>query len=260
MGEITTEEDKMANITVSYFSKLFKTNGVGDMDNVLSRVEQCIAEDMNRSPLAPYSMEDILESLKIIGLTKATRNDGFSAIIFQHFWDIIGDDVNTFCLHIPNTGMSLEACNFTNIVLIPKMQKPTSLSNFRPVSLCTILYKLILKSFANRFRLVLDACIGETQSAFVLRRLISDNILLAYEILHSFKGKRMGRKGKMTLKLDMSKAYDRVEWAFLKKMVLTMGFVESWVNFIMSSLSTVSYSVILNGILGPSFRASRGLR
>lgn len=81
------------------------------------------------------------------------------------------------------------------------------MSNFRPVSLCNVLYKLIAKHFHK----VLDVCIDLAQSAFVPRRLISDNVLLAYEMLHMFGKKRGGRKGQMTLKIDMSKAYDRVE-------------------------------------------------
>lgn len=107
--------------------------------------------------------------------------------------------------------MSLEPCNFTNIVLIPKISRPTNLSNFRPINLCSVLYKIISKTVANIFRSSLDFCIGENQSAFVSRRLISINILLAYEILHTLKGKRTRRKENMTLKLNMSKAYDHVE-------------------------------------------------
>lgn len=113
--------------------------------------------------------------------------------------------------------MSLEACNFTNIILIPKMPKPTNLSNFKLISLCTVFYKIISKFVTNHFRMVLDSCISETQSAFVPRRLISNNILLAYQILHSFKGKWMGKKGKMALKLDMSKPYDRWTGLFSRK-------------------------------------------
>lgn len=101
--------------------------------------------------------------------------------------------------------MSLEPCNITNIILIPMIQRPINLSNFRPNSLCIVLYKIISKVVANRLKIVLDCCINEAQSAFVSGRLISDNVLLAYEVLHNLKQKRIERKEQLALKLDMRK-------------------------------------------------------
>ncbi|KAK5774605.1 hypothetical protein PVK06_042461 [Gossypium arboreum] len=79
-----------------------------------------------------------------------------------------------------------------------------------------MIYKIIAKTVANRLQEVLDDCIDAAQNAFVPRRLITDNVLLTYEVLHSFKNKKSRRKGFVALKLDMSKAYDRVEWPFIK--------------------------------------------
>lgn len=108
----------------------------------------------------------------------------------------------------------------TSIVLIPKISHPTNLKNFRPISLCIVLYKVISKAIANHLQKVLEVCIDEAHSVFVLGRLISDNnILIAYELMHTFKQKRIEGKGSLTLKLDMSKAYNRVELVFLKQMM-----------------------------------------
>ncbi|KAA3477594.1 reverse transcriptase [Gossypium australe] len=134
----------------------------------------------------------------------------------------------------------------TNIVLIPKIVQPTNLPNFRPIRLCIVLYNAIFKTVANCFQKVLECCIDKAQRAFVLNRLISDNVLIAYEILHAFKQKRRGRKETLALKIDMSKAYDCVEWSFPKDMVLTMGFASSWVEFLIHCLKTVTYSIVVN--------------
>lgn len=86
--------------------------------------------------------------------------------------------------------------------------------DFKPISFCNILYKLISKVLANRLKLILPRIISPTQSVFVPRRLILDNIIVAFEILHSMNSKGKGQQGYMALKLDMSKAYDRVKWSF----------------------------------------------
>lgn len=87
-----------------------------------------------------------------------------------------------------------------------------------------------------------------------------DNVLLAYENFHTFSQKKKGRKGYMALKMDMSKSYDRVEWGFLRAMMEKISFDKAWVDIIMKCISTMAYSVSINGRRGASFRTSRGLR
>ena len=130
----------------------------------------------------------------------------------------------------------------------------------RPITLCNVFYKIIAKMLANRMKLVLDSIISESQSAFVLGRAIIDNILISTEIVHYLKRKKQGKNGIAALKIDMSKAYDRIEWLFLKSMMLRMGFDEGWVTLIMMCVSTVSYKVCRDGEdVGPIV-PSRGLR
>ncbi|MCH84971.1 RNA-directed DNA polymerase (Reverse transcriptase), partial [Trifolium medium] len=123
---------------------------------------------------------------------------------------------------------------------------PGSMRDYRLISLCNVLYKMVSKLLANRLKRVLDKCISEEQSAFMEGRYITDNALIAIEIIHALKRKTRGVKGELVLKIDISKAYDKVEWSFLKGVLSKMGFSERWVQWMMLCVSSVNYSALVN--------------
>ena len=130
-------------------------------------------------------------------------------LFFLHFWPTIGNVVTKTVLDSLNLGIIPPKFNESHIVLVPKIKDPKKIIEFRPISLCNVVYKLASKTLANRLKKVLPKIISDSQSAFVHGRLITDNVLVTFETMHHINQKRGGKIGEMALKLNMSKAYDR---------------------------------------------------
>jgi hypothetical protein len=195
----------------------------------------------------------------MMGANKAPGPDGMTAGFFQFHWESVGQSVTSAVLHFLNGAEMPELVNSTTLVLIPKVKHPQEMKQFRPISLCNVIYKICSKVLANRLRGCLDDIVLEEQSAFVPGRLITDNVLVAYECTHYLKRKK-GKTGACAVKLDMAKAYDRVEWVYLEGIMLQMGFDETFVSTIMRCVTSVSFSVKVNGSLSSVFRPTRGIR
>jgi hypothetical protein len=254
------EEEAMREVATDYFLKLF-TSSTGDrMGELLDRVDPRVTNEMNDMVCKPFSPEEVKEALDSIGDLKAPGPDGMHALFYKKFWDVVGEKVTEEVLNVLNGGPMPEDWNETYIVLIPKTSKPECMKDLRPISLCNVVYKIISKILACRLKLILDKIILPNQSASVPGRLITDNILLAYECTHFLKNKKKGKETYAAVKLDMSKAYDRVEWDFLEKMVRKMGFADGWVQKIMLCVTSVRYQVRVNGALTDVIAPERGLR
>lgn len=179
--------------------------------------------------------------------TKSLGPDSMSPIFFQKYWKIVGPQVVDCVLQTLRIGVMPSGLNDTYICLIPKVNCPQKITDFRPISLCNVIYKLVSKVLANKLKRILSEVISDAQSAFVPGRQITDNVLVAFEIMHCINQRRKGKKGLMAIKLDMSKAYDQVEWAYLEAMMSKLGFQERWISLMMMCMITVSYSVLLSG-------------
>ena len=132
-----------------------------------------------------YTAKEVKVALFQMGPTKASGPDGINALFYQKFWHVVGDTLVLAMLDFLNNGNMLPKINHTNIVLIPKNRNPVKISDFRPISLCNVIYKIISKVLANKLKQVLPQIISPTQNAFVLGRLIIDNVLVAFETLHT---------------------------------------------------------------------------
>ncbi|KAL5546661.1 hypothetical protein UlMin_006348 [Ulmus minor] len=257
-------EDKegIAHIAESYFTNLFSSSSPHflDMDMVLNSLEAKVSPAMNEQLDGPFVAEDVRAAVFQMAPSKSPGADGMSALFYQNYWAIVGDEVTTACLGFLNEGLGLVSINETLITLLPKVKCPTHITEFRPISLCNVLYKIISKMLATRMRSVMDSIISEEQSAFIPRRLISDNAIIGFECIHALKQRRSKQKGYLALKLDMAKAYDRVEWSFIREVMKKLGFSEGWIKKILDCVTSVYYSLLLNGEKVGCIRPSRGLR
>ncbi|KAL6226651.1 hypothetical protein ACLB2K_000612 [Fragaria x ananassa] len=244
----------------SQFKAIFSSGGYRVWGMALSGVTPLVSREMNEELLVDITMDEVSEAVHQMGALKAPGPDGFPGLFYHKYWEIVRDLV---CL-TSNEFFSGVAClrdlNKTHIVLIPKVPNPEKTSHFRPISLCNNSYKILSKILANRLKRVLPTLISINQNAFVPGRLIQDNILVAHEAYHYLKLKRTGGNHEFGLKLDMNKAYDRVEWDFLEATLHRFGFHRRWIRLVMSCVRSVSFSVVLNGKPGNFFLPSRGLR
>ncbi|KAA3458339.1 reverse transcriptase [Gossypium australe] len=163
----------------------------------------------------PVLREEIKKALFDMAPLKATGSDRFHAFFFQSQWDIVGGAVCECVQGIFDGNKFEEELNNTLIILIPKKKSPEDFSQFRPISLCSVLYKLVMKVIVNRLKVVFPKYISPEQAGFIAGRNISDNIIIAQEVIHSMRSKKGGKKW-MAIKLDLEKAYDRVSWKFIE--------------------------------------------
>lgn len=129
----------------------FVKRGLG-RKHILSGIERCISKEDNTFLSSVYTKEEVVRVVKDMSPTKVSGMDGFPTIFFQQCWLIVGKEVSEFCLGVLNNGWSLKSMNITNIVILSKICNPTSMENFRPISLCNVIYKVIANMVANRFR------------------------------------------------------------------------------------------------------------
>lgn len=232
-------EEGLKALVTDYYSSLFTPVAGFPFGEFINIITPKVTAQMNSFLMAEFTADEVKKALDSIGDLKAPGADGMPAIFYKKYCQLVGDSVIQEVLHVLHGGSVPEGWNDTLVVLIPKVKNPERLKDLRPISLCNIVYKLVSKVIANRLKCILGEIISDNQSAFVPGRLISDNTLLAYEMTHFLKRKRVGGAGYAALKLDMSKAYDRVEWSFLERMLNQLGFCEGFVQLISKCIRSI---------------------
>jgi hypothetical protein len=186
-GHMCTNQGDIENAFIQYFQELFTAGKHLEVEACMRVLEPKVTELMNQKLLADFTEEDISIALNQMAPLKAPGPDGFSACFYKNNWDDVKSKVCSIILLFLNTGVMKVSINETLIALIPKTKNPSHVTEFRPISLCNVVYKIISKGLANRLKIVLPDIISCHQSAFIQGRLITDNILAAFETLHADK-------------------------------------------------------------------------
>ncbi|KAL9667325.1 hypothetical protein QQ045_001677 [Rhodiola kirilowii] len=247
-GNRFSDKNKLTSMATDYFNEIFRpsyTDDVVDWSRQLVCLQPVISEEMNRGLLEDISEEEVRRAVFNMSPLKAPGVDGFPALFYQKNWGNIRGYVMVYVRELWMNGVLEDRLNKTLIVLIPKKKDADRMEDLRPISLCTG---------------ILDRVISASQSAFIKGRIITDNFIVAHEISHFLKRCRSQKEFFASIKVDMSKAYDQVEWSFLEQVMERMGFAEKWINRVMLCVWTVTYQVKINDQTSRSITPGRGLR
>ena len=223
------QEDKevIGRTFTEYFEQLFNSSQPNVSAELIEAIHTKVTDRMNSRLLQEFQASKIEQALKQMHPMKAPGPDGVPPLFYQHFWPTVKYIVIQTVLDFLNNGAATPKFHETHIVFIPKIKNPKRVTDYRPINLCNVANKLAFRVVANRLNLVLQDIVCENQSAFVAKWLITDNVLVAHELMHHINRKKKGKCGEMALKLDMSKAYDRVEWGCLWQIMAKLGFHEN---------------------------------
>jgi hypothetical protein len=193
-GSWTMDSNEMGNLATQFFQELYTQEENINPNIITDCIHAAVNEDMNGKLCADFTEKEISDALFQIGPLKAPGPDGFPARFLQTNWDLLKQEVVQAVQCFFSTGVMPEGVNYTVIVLIPKKNDPEALKDFRPISLCNVLFKVVSKCLVNRLRPMLQDIISPTQSAFIPGRLITDNTLMAFECIHSIQTGAAGRR------------------------------------------------------------------
>lgn len=262
-GTWLSSETEIRQAFVAHFKDIYK--GVSTYS-----IHECYPIELLQGlPKIPQSMhqcltelpsaQEIHRALMAIGPHKAAGPDGFDAKTIQDNWTEFGPSISKVVTDFFSTGVMPSQISRSNLVLIPKVEGAAKVGQFRPISVCNLIYKIISKILSIRMRPFIGRCVSNAQTAFVPGREISENIVLLREILHSFQQKGYNKKD-FCLKVDLAKAFDKMEWSYVREVLVAYGFPAMFTQWVMSCVQSAEYTLVFNGGGGGFLKPNCGLR
>ena len=258
-GRCFNKKEDLDKICYDFYKDLYghKEVSEGALEEVFEGFQATFTEAMNESLTKEITERELGGVVRDMAKEKAPGHDGIPTELFQKLWSTIGNDFHQMLLRSMERGVLHEGITKGVISLIPKEGDGKDLNYWRPITLLTVIYKIFAKTLQLRLQPILRDVISPEQTAFLPLRFILDNIILTQETLH---WARTSRQPTVFLKLDFSKAYDKVSWRFLFHTMHKMGINAQFIGWVKLLFGNASAAVNINGSPGSNFKVERGVR
>lgn len=261
-GSVVDNQEDIKKEAVEHFYN-FLTHIPADYRGVnVAELKSLLNYDCSEEDRSMLLREVTAEEVKKVVFSMATEKspgpDGYTSEFFKASWGITGGDFVTAVKSFFDTGFLPKEINSTILALIPKKNDAIYMKDYRPISCCNVIYKVISKLLANRMKIIIPLFISLNQSAFVKDRLLMENVLLASELDKSYHKDSVSER--CAVKIDVSKVFDSVQWTFLLYVLEALNFTEKFILWIRKCIELASFSVQVNGELAGYFNSKRGLR
>ncbi|VFQ65575.1 unnamed protein product [Cuscuta campestris] len=244
-GKIHSSPEEISKITVEHYTKVFSFIHEGEMEEILNLIPSSVNDQDNYMLSHIPEEEEIKRTIWSLNANSTAGPDGFNGFFFRNSWDIIKSDVckavQEFFIGVPMP----KVFGSTLITLIPKDEAAITLDQLRPISLSTFFSKIISRILSDRFKLILPKLISQEQTAFQTGKNITEHVLLTKEMVHLLSANARG--GNCIIKLDLSKAFDKLSWAYLEGILTKFGFSRGTIHLLMGNLKATHFSVLVNG-------------
>lgn len=254
--------DDIKSHAANYFQGILRSTDLlvssASTDELQSLLPFCCSELQQNYLKREVTAAEIKAMLFSMPLNKSPGPNGYSVEFIRASWETVGEDIINAVREFFRNGRLLKDMNTTTIALIPKKPHASSLGDYRPISCCNIVYKLISKIIANRLKHILSECVSPNQAAFLKGRSLGENVLLATELMKDYNRSTCLRS--VMLKIDIRKAFDTVCWDFVIKVLEAQQFPPRFITWITESILSPRFLVAINGELASFFEGKKGLR
>ncbi|GKV39884.1 hypothetical protein SLEP1_g47585 [Rubroshorea leprosula] len=259
-GVRVTQPELIEQEFLMFYQNLFgkAKEGVQAVDMNVIRRGRVLTTEESEELCRPFTIKEVESALFSIPSNKSPGPDGFTSGFYRATWSIIKNDVTAAVLDFFDSGKILKQINATNITIVPKVSCPNVVSDYRPIACCNVIYKVISKLLTQRINEVLSMLVSNNQTAFVKGRSITTNLLICQDLVRNYH--RSKGPARCLMKIDLQKAYNSVDWGYVKAMLRGLNFPDRFINWLMLCVSTTKFSVLINGQPKGYFQGRRGLR